>query len=223
MKKRFLGSIVISALLIICLSGCTESAEQGGVRDQVRDGAKLAKYLFFTPSVDQDDLIDQMREKAVRFFSSNADRLRSACSRMLESDTSKVEFHNVKGLTGEYAAEVWETTDDCSQAADAEEYRDLLYIDPVGFDAGIQNPISQMVRYGDVIDIKLWDYYHADDFLRTSKHGFYYLPYECCNDADIESALRKHMEEWWNFCIETEDEYELTRVSDEFIYYHWLG
>ena len=221
--KLFLRSMGTYALLFICLLEGTALGEPICLCEGAGKEKREAQCISRVSTSEQCDLACQMRRNAIQFFSSNSDRLYGACNKMLELGTSEIGFHYYKAEQGEYSIRVWAQTADLFTDTDVEEYCDLCNVDPVEFGKEFVNPIYRIVRYDDVIDIKLRDYYHDSDFLRVNKHGFYYLKCDCCREATIEATLEKHMKQWWDFCIKTEDEYEFCRIADDIIYYHWLG
>lgn len=169
------------------------------------------------------DLMNQMemRDSALRFFDENELYLQNACAKMLRSDIDRIEFHYSPDQSG--SIEVWEGLGDEEILSSVDEYNDLLNVEPIQSEKDGRHSIFRLYREGDGIDIKLWDYYNPVDFLRVNQHGFYYVPCDCCKNASPEQKLEEHMAKEWDLKTRVEDEHEFIQVSEDFIYYHWLG
>lgn len=161
---------------------------------------------------------DQLYGAALEFFSNNEETIRAAAAKLLESGEKGITISYHKSPeNGEIETYVYKGTYDGNDELSDEEYQALA-------NCSKDLPIDTLSSYGKGVDVSFkYYYFDASDFLRVHQCGYYYIPTIADESATLEEILEDCLSERWTFQMETMDEYQIVRISDDFVYYHWHG
>ena len=159
---------------------------------------------------------DQLFAPALEFFSSNEKTIRSAAAKFLNSGEKKIKIAYHTFRKNNEIEEIHVYNDSHDELFD-EEYLALA-------NCAKHLPIMSLTAYGEGADINFYYYYFdTSDFLRVHQCGYYYIPTVADKSAPLEEVLANCISERWMHELEIEDEYQIVRIADDFVYYHWHG
>ena len=162
--------------------------------------------------------IDQLYGPALEFFLNNEETIRAAAVKLLKSRDKGITISYRKSSeSDEEEIHVYKGIYDGNDELFDEEYLALA-------NCSESLPIATLSSCGSGVDVSFrYYYFDSADFLRVHQCGYYYIPTIADESITLEDILAKCMPEKWMFQIETMDEYQIVRVSDDFVYYHWHG
>lgn len=166
---------------------------------------------------------DKLYACAMRFFEDNEDIIRTAASKMFESGMEDIDIRYYRSeeiAKGEYSVreETWVYNEVGTQKTELfdEEYLALA-------NCTSDFRIMGMRLCDNAVAVDFEDGHDSIDFLRTYRFGYYYLPENLDGNISPDEVLAKAMPKQWELRLEIEDEYQLVRLSEDFIYFKWHG
>ena len=161
---------------------------------------------------------DPLYGPALHFFEENEETLRAAAVRFLESAEEGVTFsYYNSSKNDEKEAHVFRGIN-----SGIGELYDEEYLALANCAKSLPVRIMSSDRNGANIEFKYY-YFDSADFLRVHESGYYYIPMKIDESAALEDVLADCMPEQWSLNTALMDEYQLVRLTDDFIYYHWHG
>ena len=166
---------------------------------------------------------DLLYSYALNYFKDNEDAIRNAARMMLETGVDKVciRYHRAhKDENGQYYVcdEIWVYNEAYGENIELFDEEYLALANCTG------DFLVMTLRLCEgIVAVDFERYYEPGDYLNVHTFGYYYIPNRTDVSTEPESLLKECMPEEWSYQTNVMDEYQLVRISDDIVYYHWHG